>query len=657
MVRRVGLRWIVTTLVAVCALPAAAGAAPQAQPLSPELAGVLQALAPGQTTSVIVTLRDQASLAATPASRPARVRDVVDRLQRHAAARQAAIVAFLRHVPGVEKVEPFWVFNGLALTATAPVIEAVAARPEVASVVPDAQFRGPAATTADGDPLAEPGVQRVGAPALWALGLHGEGATVAVLDTGAEVTHPDLAATFRGGAGAWFDPNGEHATPVDLSGHGTQVLGAIVGRSAGGTAIGVAPQARWIAAKVFDDRGVATASRVHQVFQWVLDPDRNPATADAPNVVNASWTTRSPGCDLSFQLDLRSLRAAGILPVFAAGNAGPTASSSASPANNPEAFGVGATDAADALADFSARGPSACGEAATTFPEAVAPGVGVRSADLFGGWRTDSGTSLSAAYVSGVLALLDGTLPDSSADRQASALQRTAVDLGAPGPDDAFGAGRVSAPAAYDWLRLGPDFAVTATPATARTAAGGTATIAVDVAPRNGFADDVALTASGLTAAQGTLAVAPAVVTGGSGHATVTVTTAASLAPGSYPLTITASGGGLVRTALVTLEIAGPPDFAITATPMAATVPLGGSATSTISVSALNGFAGSVALSASGLPIGGKATFTPATVTAPGTSTLKLTTSGSTRRATYTITLAGTSGTLRRTTTFTLTVR
>jgi hypothetical protein len=585
------------------------------------------------------------------------VRDVVDRLRRHATARQAAIVAFLRRVPGVESVEPFWVFDGLALRATAPVITAVAARPEVLSVEPDVAFRGPAATAAGDEPPAEPGVQRVGAPALWALGLHGEGATVAVLDTGAEVTHPDLAATFRGGAGAWFDPNGEHATPADLSGHGTQVLGAIVGRSAGGTAIGVAPQARWIAAKVFDDRGVATTSRVHQAFQWVLDPDRNPATADAPNVVNASWTTRSPGCDLSFELDLRSLRAAGILPVFAAGNAGPTASSSASPANNPEAFGVGATDAAGAIADFSARGPSACGEPAATFPEAVAPGVGVRSADLFGGWRTDSGTSLSAAYVSGVLALLDGALPDSSADRQASALQRTATDLGGPGADDVFGAGLVSAPAAYDWLRVAPDFAVTATPATARTAAGGTVTFGVDVAPRNGFAADVALSASGLTAAQGALTVAPATLAGGSGHATVTATAAAALAPGSYPLTITASGGGLVRTALVTLEISGPPDFALSATPPAATVALGGSATATVAVSALNGFAGSVALTASGLPTGGRATFTPATVTAPGTSSLKLTTSGSTRRATYAITLAGTSGPLRRTTTFTLTVR
>ena len=83
-------------------------------------------------------------------------------------------------------------------------------------------------------------------------------------------------------------------------------------------------------------------------FQWLLDPDHNPATPDAPNVVNLSWGARLIPCNLEFQPDLQALRAAHILPVVAAGNDGPTAArapSDNSPANLPEAFAVGATRA------------------------------------------------------------------------------------------------------------------------------------------------------------------------------------------------------------------------------------------------------------------------------------------------------------------------
>jgi subtilisin family serine protease len=659
MICRVVLRWVMVALLLALATSPSAGAASRAPLVSPELEQALQTLAPGDTLPVIVTLREQAALNGTPAARGARVRDVVQRLQRHAADRQAGLVAALRRVPGVTRVESFWVFNGLAVTATGPVIRAIADRPGVASVALDATFAGPAAAATPAAAVpAEPGLTLIGAPTLWDLGLTGQGVTVAALDTGADATHPDLAARWRGGASGWFDPNGEHpSTPTDVSGHGTQMLGVMVGGSAGGTAIGVAPQARWIAAKIFNDRGLATVSGVHQAFQWVLDPDRNPATADAPNVVNASWTTLSPGCDLTFQLDLRSLRAAGILPVFAAGNSGPTASSGASPANNPEAFAVGATDFGDGLPDFSARGPSSCGEPATTFPELVAPGVGIRSADVFGGYRTDSGTSLAAAHASGVLALLAGAFPDSSADRQASALQLGAVDLRTPGPDNDTGSGRLDALGAYNWLRLAPDFSVSAAPASSRIAAGATTTYTVSVTARNGFSGDVALSFAGLTAAQGTATIAPSTVAGGTGTATVSVTTAASIAPGTYPLRITGTSGGLSRTATVTLDIIGPPDFTLSTIPAAASVTPGGSATFTVSLGALNGFTGPVTLSATGLPTGGRATFTPNPLAAPGTGSLTLATSGASRRATYTVTVAGVKGTLRHTTTITLTVR
>ena len=123
--------------------------------------------------------------------------------------------------------------------------------------------------------------------------------------------------------------------------------------------VGVAPGAAWIAAKIFNDRGVATATAIHQSFQWVLDPDGDMATPDAPNVVNDSWTGSVAGCDTEFAPDLDALRAAGIVPVFAAGNSGPLGGVT-SPANLPGALSVGSVDGADVLDPQSSRGPSPC---------------------------------------------------------------------------------------------------------------------------------------------------------------------------------------------------------------------------------------------------------------------------------------------------------
>ena len=75
----------------------------------------------------------------------------------------------------------------------------------------------------------------------------------------------------------WYDPYGQHpSTPIDVSGHGTMTMGVMVGGDVGGTAVGVAPDARWIAVKMFNDQGYATMSAIHLSFQWLLDPDRNP---------------------------------------------------------------------------------------------------------------------------------------------------------------------------------------------------------------------------------------------------------------------------------------------------------------------------------------------------------------------------------------------
>ena len=222
------------------------------------------------------------------------------------------------------------------------------------------------------------------------------------------------------------------------------MLSVILGGEVDGTALGVAPDAQWIAAKVFDDRNRATVAGIHQALQWVLDPDGDPATADAPQVVNSSWSFVNGGCDLEFADDLQALRKAGILPVFAAG-----IRDSVSPANTPQAFAVGALAHDGSLLSDSPRGPSLCGET-HSFPQIVAPGEDIHTIDRFGFTAIHRGTSLAAAHVSGALALLLSADPIMSADEQAAILIETADDLGAPGIDRSFGYGRLNIAAALD---------------------------------------------------------------------------------------------------------------------------------------------------------------------------------------------------------------
>jgi len=325
--------------------------APAASAL-PAGAGVSGTASVGQDlVAATVVLKAQANVGAiTATTRGGRLAAVEHALRTVASSTQKGLVDLLSVRKGqglVANFVPLWIFNGIDVVATPDVIAELAVRPEVRGIQPDLTFQAPQATASETATASatEANLARIDAPALWDMGYRGQGVVVANMDTGVDVTHPDLASRWRGGSNSWYDPNGEHpSTPTDVNGHGTWTMGVMVGGDAGGTSVGVAPEARWIGVKIFNDRGAATSSGIHMGFQWLLDPDGNPATADAPNVVNYSWTMSTSGCNLDFQLDLRNLRAAGILPVFAAGNDGPTAGMIASPANNPEAFAVGGSD-------------------------------------------------------------------------------------------------------------------------------------------------------------------------------------------------------------------------------------------------------------------------------------------------------------------------
>jgi serine protease AprX len=422
--------------------------------VAPSVRDSLAGLGPNDFLTVIVTLRQQADLSQVGGtSRAARLQDVIRALQATANATQGPLDGLFRarQQQGlVQSYQPFWIFNGFSVTATQGVIDELAGRPDVLSINPDDVSIVPSA----GAP--EPNISLIQAPALWSLGYTGQGVVVASMDTGVDVSHPDLAARWRNGSNSWFDPYNQHSTPADLNGHGTETMGIMVGGDRSGTSIGVAPGAQWIAVKIFNDRGRSSSTKIHDGFQWLLDPDGDPGTDDAPQVVNNSWTFSNPGCYLDFEPDLQALRAAGILPVFAAGNGGPYANSSYSPSNNPSAFAVGATDNSDQIYAYSSRGPSACSGSTGPFPVLVAPGVNILTTGLYGTYTTDSGTSLSAPHVAGGLALLLSAYPNLTADGQESALIDSAVDLGPSGPDDTYGYGRLDLLAAFNLVASAP---------------------------------------------------------------------------------------------------------------------------------------------------------------------------------------------------------
>jgi VCBS repeat-containing protein len=443
--------------------------------VAPGLSRALAARAPGDEVDVIVQLAERVDPSRF-AIRDRRTRDGrLGRALREASARNLPpVLAELRAI-GARGVRELWIAGAVAATVPAGEVARLAALPGVQQVKLDAVVEAPASSAGSTAP-AEWNLDAIGAPALWGAGLTGEGAVVAGLDTGVDAAHPDLQGTWRGGSNSWFDPYGQHATPADASGHGTQTMGIMVGGAAGGSAIGVAPGARWIAARIYDDAGRGTLSGIHQAFQWILDPDGNPATVDAPDVVTAAWTLASaPGtCDLEFQADLAALEAAGIGVILAAGNDGPASGTSDSPANDPGAFSAGAVDVTATVASFSSRGPSACD--GSIFPTLVAPGVDVRTSDLsFGGFASYayvSGTSFAAPHVAGALALLAAAAPAASLAQLRSALIQGAVDLAPAGADDASGHGALDVSAALGHLGLpaGSPPTITSSPVTTATA-------------------------------------------------------------------------------------------------------------------------------------------------------------------------------------------
>ena len=290
------------------------------------------------------------------------------------------------------------------------------------------------------DETLEYGVNNIDAELVWGgsqgattviPGQGGAGARVAVLDTGVDCGHEDLA------GGCVYGANFSGAAqPFDDHGHGTHVAGIIGARANGVGTIGVAPESTVYAVKVLAANGSGALSWVAAGIDW--------AVANGMDVVNMSLSASVNSQALADAV--AGAQAAGVLVVAAAGNSG-CCNTVGYPAKLPGAMAVGAVDAADVVASFSSTGPEV---------DVTAPGVAVRAPVPTGtctlcdpsGYKVLNGTSMATPHVAGVGALLMSR--GRTAWESWNLITGTARDLGAAGFDHSYGHGRVDALAAVN---------------------------------------------------------------------------------------------------------------------------------------------------------------------------------------------------------------
>ncbi|MDQ8732580.1 S8 family serine peptidase [Bradyrhizobium sp. LHD-71] len=253
----------------------------------------------------------------------------------------------------------------------------------------------------------------------------GDEVRIAVIDSGIDVAHPELAGVVAGTYDALRATEGPHA-------HGTGIAGAIAARS---RLLGSAPGARLLAIRAFG----ATVSGAEST-SFVVLKGLNYAVEHGAQIVNMSFAGPN---DPLLERGLAAAAKRNIVLIAAAGNAGPK-SPPLFPAADRNVIAVSATDSADKLFAASNRGNHLA---------LAAPGVDLLLPAPDEKYQVASGTSFAAAYVSGLAALIIERNPGAGPDLVRRILTDTARDLGPKGKDDQFGAGLANALAAAQAAR------------------------------------------------------------------------------------------------------------------------------------------------------------------------------------------------------------
>jgi Subtilase family len=291
---------------------------------------------------------------------------------------------------------------------------------DVRSVQPNFRYvlQDQKAAEAEGDP-AQYALAQLRLPQAHTLA-HGMNVTIAVIDSGIDANHPELTNSIADSFDALGSKEGPHV-------HGTGIAGAIAAHA---KLMGSAPEVRILAIRAF-----GAASGGAESTSWVILKSLDYAALHGAQIVNMSFAGPK---DPLIERGVAATAARGIVLVAAAGNGG-AKSPPLYPAANPNVIAVSGTDAREKLFAASNRG---------NYVALAAPGADIFLPAPDGKYQMTSGTSFSAAYVSGIAALMLERNPALKPGEVRAILANTARDLGAPGRDDLFGAGEADAYAA-----------------------------------------------------------------------------------------------------------------------------------------------------------------------------------------------------------------
>ncbi|MGW0938542.1 S8 family serine peptidase [Streptomyces sp. NPDC002666] len=469
--RRHGLLAVALTMALgvplLAAVPATADPAPTpASTLRVKAdAEVVKQLDKKDTTTFWVRLGSRADTSAAKKAKTRTGRDkaLIAAKKRHASTTQAGIEALVKQA-GAHSTS-YWISNTLKVTGDKALAQKIASRPEVAAIEADQLLQLPEELPAEQEPQVngvEWNLDSINAPKVWNdLGVRGDGMVIANIDTGVDYQHPTLMSTYRGlktdGTYAhdhnWFDATATCPgdAPCDDHGHGTHTMGTMVGDDHDGNRTGVAPGARWIAAKACTPLGCPQDALL-AAGQWILAPTdgngNDPRPELAPDVVNNSW-----GADIidTWYKDMvQAWTDAGIFSAFSNGNVGPDCATAGSPGAYTNSYATGAYGSDGDIAYFSSRG---AGEDGAVKPDIAAPGVDIRSAAPGGGYAVMSGTSMASPHTAATVALMWATSPAIRGDIAATQrlLDRTAHDVdditcgGTAENNNVYGEGRLDA--------------------------------------------------------------------------------------------------------------------------------------------------------------------------------------------------------------------